>query len=496
MRPDPPLSERKRPMGNLQKWTSHGRQDLSWDGPITGRFRSIVPGVLIDNSKSNANAWAWSKYVPFFETVICYLGGLLAAHALSGKKVLLDRAAELAMLLEPAFNTSSGLPKFGVNPETSAITAGISGILAEIALCQLEWTYTAHATGNKTHYDRVNTLINTLADAMELRKGGMFPTQWHLNTGKPTSESHSVGAAADSAHEYLLKQYLLMGKTDIDNLEMYLLTTNEVLTHLMYITPNRELVYVTETFGASFSPSHHFEHLACFFPGLLALGAYSVDLNLYGIDRGKLNPEARQQYDLLSKYDLRALHMAAPSGLGPEVVDMEHTTAEGKNGKGKLWMDAVEEWHRKGRRGLLPGTGGKKAVMYTRPEGAKVGGGPWDYVVRRADYFLRPETLESIYLMWRTTGNAVWRERGWEIFEAIEREAKTASGYASLKNVKQSPAPQSDEQPRSGPAQQPVRTSRGDARTFRKGGSTVPYRLQPVVDESSVVRRARMHRSV
>lgn len=30
----------------------------------------------------------------------------------------------------------------------------------------------------------------------------------------------SVGAAADSAHEYLLKQYLLTGKTDKVNLEM------------------------------------------------------------------------------------------------------------------------------------------------------------------------------------------------------------------------------------------------------------------------------------
>ena len=58
------------------------------------------------------------------------------------------------------------------------------------------------------------------------------------------------------------------------------------------------------------------------------------------------------------------------------------------------------------------------------------------------------QTLESIYLMWRTTGNPVWRERGWQIFQAIEREAKTPSGYASVKQINKSPAPQSDEQPR------------------------------------------------
>ena len=62
------------------------------------------------------------------------------------------------------------------------------------------------------------------------------------------------------------------------------------------------------------------------------------------------------------------------------------------------------------------------------------------------------QTLESIYLMWKTTGNPVWRERGWEIFLALEREAKTPSGYASLHGVEKSPAPQMDEQPRCVPA--------------------------------------------
>ncbi len=34
----------------------------------------------------------------------------------------------------------------------------------------------------------------------------------------------SVGAQADSAHEYLLKQYLLTAKTDKANLEMCMIT--------------------------------------------------------------------------------------------------------------------------------------------------------------------------------------------------------------------------------------------------------------------------------
>ena len=53
-------------------------------------------------------------YVPFFETVIRYLGGLLSAHALSNEPILLKKADELA----PVFNTPTGLPAFEVNTLT------------------------------------------------------------------------------------------------------------------------------------------------------------------------------------------------------------------------------------------------------------------------------------------------------------------------------------------------------------------------------------------
>src|ERR1700761_2433018 len=53
-------------------------------------------------------------YVPFFETIIRYLGGLLSAYALSGEPILLQKADELGAALLPAFETSSGLPMYAV----------------------------------------------------------------------------------------------------------------------------------------------------------------------------------------------------------------------------------------------------------------------------------------------------------------------------------------------------------------------------------------------
>lgn len=40
-----------------------------------------------------------------------------------------------------------------------------------------------------------------------------------------------------------------------------------------------------------------------------------------------------------------------------------------------------------------------------------------------------------MYVLWKTTGDERWRERGWAIFEAIEREAKTVAGYGTVNNV-------------------------------------------------------------
>jgi mannosyl-oligosaccharide alpha-1,2-mannosidase len=49
---------------------------------------------------------------------------------------------------------------------------------------------------------------------------------------------------------------------------------------------------------------------------------------------------------------------------------------------------------------------------------------------------LRPETVESLFVLWRTTGNARYREWGWAIFQAIETHCKVESGgYSGLQDV-------------------------------------------------------------
>ncbi len=52
----------------------------------------------------------------------------------------------------------------------------------------------------------------------------------------------------------------------------------------------------------------------------------------------------------------------------------------------------------------------------------------------------RPETVESLFIAYRLTGDNRYRDYGWSIFEAIEKYCKIESGgYASILNVDEVP---------------------------------------------------------
>lgn len=424
-------------------------------------------------------------FVPFFETTIRYLGGLLSAYALTNDTLLLRRAEELADALDPVFETPHGLPAFSVNPISGEYDKNDVGILAELGSFQVEYTYLAKASGKKKYYDRVKNLNDFFHRTNLTVSRGMLPTRWNLQTGLPRDPNKvSVGAQADSTHEYFLKQYLLTGKTDKRNLESYLRTTTYILTNLLYLTPRRGLLYVTDTTFPTYDdpagvPSHTFEHLSCFLPGLLALGAHTLPLNNLegvGLDYtslgdGPLYNGTSQLYKALKDFDLKQLHLWAaegiaqtcwltyadqPCGLGPEEVLMltepaRHWDAAAKKwvpqSRSYLWTDAMRKWKKGGARGPIPGVSPKRPAPWTEEDRAAGKPNERDYHVWKAGYLLRPETVESFYLLWRTTGDVKWRTRGWAIFEAVERETRTNGGYVTLKNVATSPTMKGDSMP-------------------------------------------------
>lgn len=57
--------------------------------------------------------------------------------------------------------------------------------------------------------------------------------------------------------------------------------------------------------------------------------------------------------------------------------------------------------------------------------------------VRMTDrrYLLRPEAIESVFIMYRLTGDNYWREKGWRMFEGISKHTRTNFAHSAIEDV-------------------------------------------------------------
>lgn len=61
-----------------------------------------------------------------------------------------------------------------------------------------------------------------------------------------------------------------------------------------------------------------------------------------------------------------------------------------------------------------------------------------------ARYILRPEAIESVFYMWRITGDPVWQEKGWHMWESIEKVSWTELAYSAISDVNNANSAQAD----------------------------------------------------
>ncbi|KIY72384.1 glycoside hydrolase family 47 protein [Cylindrobasidium torrendii FP15055 ss-10] len=373
-----------------------------------------------------------AKYAPFFETVIRYLGGLLGVYALTEHTIFLEKADKLGRLLLPVFDTTSGLPAYSVNTVSGDTQGGWSpdALLAESASCQVEYKYLAHLTGRADYFHAVDRVMGVLEAAntdahpdtedpedapktgliRHMQSKGAFPTVWDIETGKPKTLAFSAGGLADSAHEYFLKQYLLSAKSEPRTLSLYLNAVDAILDKLTFYSPKRDFIYVTDL-KTSGQPSHTFEHLTCFVGGMLKLGA----------ERLKLPVEKKQLHNWAAEGLAETCWMMyadMPTGLSPNEILVNKDDV-------RPWLEVLAKSASNGST-TIPGLSRCEPQQFPQRRG---------YKVKDGKNLLRPEALETWYIMWKFGGGDIWKERAWATFMALEKHAKTKYGFASLKSV-------------------------------------------------------------
>lgn len=372
--------------------------------------------------------------VNLFETTIRVLGGLLSAYHLSGGEqgmnsthmgpksiVYLETAKQLADLLLSAFTSSPTPIPFSdvVLRDHSAHPApGGQSSTSEVSTLQLEFNYLSTVSGDPKYGMEAMKVLEHLKTLPKVE--GLVPIYISPHSGEFIGENIRLGSRGDSYYEYLIKVWLQQGAERDGNFkylyDMYEEATKGIRHLLVQKSIPKGLVFVGELPSGSkgaFSPK--MDHLVCFLPGTLALGATK------GITKEKAMKD-----NLLTFEDLENLKLA--EDLAKTCFEMYTVTSTGL--APEIAYFHTEDYFEQGL------DGGNKSSEYMN-----------DIIIKYADRhnLLRPETVESLFVLYRITENPKYREWGWQIFEAFEKHTKVDSGgYSSLDDVTRLPPQRRD----------------------------------------------------
>ena len=375
-----------------------------------------------------------------FETTIRYLGGLLSAYDLSEHRypALLDKAKELGELLFTAFDTPNHLPVCRWQWMQSVIgkrlEASDTTLLAEFGSLSLEFTRLSQLTGDMRFYDAITRISHIMAEGQNSTSmPGLWPTIVNAKTSRFEYNHFTMGGMADSTYEYLPKQYLLLGGNEAALYQsMYTEAIESAKQHLFFrpmLPNNTDVLYsgntaLTKPLESTLDPQG--QHLTCFIAGMVGIAARIFsrpsDLDIaqrllegciwaYSATPSGLMPET---FHLVP---CRAGVTAAPPNTCDWSEDKWYTAIASRQGSDANTKDltSVErgKFHAKQKQ-ILPG--------FT------------DHGDNR--YILRPEAIESVFNLYRITGDKRYQDVAWTMWTAIERAAKTDIAFAALHDVR------------------------------------------------------------
>ncbi|KAK9240397.1 glycoside hydrolase [Lipomyces kononenkoae] len=409
----------------LESWNAYEKYAFGKDiyRPVAKTSRNMAPEgigwIIVDcldtmmimnleEPLSNAREWVANNLtydqdyeVSTFETTIRMLGGLLSAHYLSGyDDMYLEKAVDLANRLLPAFDSATGIPYASVNLHTGkgvpSHDDGGASSTAEATSIQLEFKYVSKLTGEALYWEKAEKVIDIIDSAKAV--DGLAPIFIMPETGTFRGSQIRLGSRGDSYYEYLLKQYLQTNSQELVYRQLYDEAMAGVKKYLIQKSKPTGLTYVAELdHGVDGALSPKMDHLVCFLPGNLALGS-TAGYPLHIAQRTSWT--ITQASDMKLAKDLTRtcyeMYKVTKTGIAPEIVYF--------NTDPKVTEDISIKW-------------------------------------QDAHNLQRPETVESLFVMWRITKDPIYREWGWDIFEAFKKNARLAdgTGYTCLENVNEVP---------------------------------------------------------
>lgn len=369
-----------------------------------------------------------SKEINVFETTIRFLGGLLSAYDLSDDKRLLVKAHNVGDMLYKAFDTPNHLPiarwdlhdaAYGNKQESQS-----TSLLAEIGSLCMEFTRLSLLTKDPKYYDAVQHISELLAASQEKTKlPGMWPVvvdaqKEYFDAGT----TYTLGGMADSTYEYFPKMMALLGQQDGIYYDMYTRSMEAANEYLFYrpMTPTSEDILFPGFVDIDANdPSRKKElrpasgHLTCFTGGMLALGGKLISSNDHLLWADKLTNGCVWAYRSFA------------TGVMPETFYLSPCAdRDSCPWDATKWQADVAKAH-----GAGGGTKEAQSIIAKEhiPEGFSS--------IMDARYILRPEAIESVFIMYRITGDRKWQDKAWEMWKAIDNLTSTKLANSAVRNM-------------------------------------------------------------
>ncbi|KAK4209714.1 glycoside hydrolase [Rhypophila decipiens] len=435
---DDPVTEQRRKAVRaafVKSWGSYKKHAWLWDelAPVSGGGKTTFGGWAATMVDALDTLWIMGLYDDFydaaaaaaqldwanttetsvnlFETTIRHLGGLLGAYDLSGEPALLEKAKELGNMLYLAFDTPNRMPGFWLNFENAKQglqVAGTNDPSAAPCSLSLEFTRLSQLTGDAKFYDAISRVTDFLERSQNSsRLPGMWPKLINFQAEDVRHESgFALGALADSLYEYLPKMAALLGGQYPRYERMYRTAMDVVKAHMLLrpMLPEDEAshtdilfagdVYVDQKNAIERKPEG--QHLSCFTGGMFGLGGKLFDIVPHVGIGERLARGCSWAYD------------AFPTGLMPEIFGI---VACPSIDKACAWNE--EQWQTQGDKHLKKGFSN----------------------ARDPRYILRPEAIESIFLLYRMTGKEDLRDIAWRMFESVMRSTETELANSAIEDV-------------------------------------------------------------
>ncbi|KAL2268952.1 hypothetical protein VTJ83DRAFT_3798 [Remersonia thermophila] len=400
--------------------------DTLWIMGLKEEFEEAVAAAATINFDKVPN-----QEINVFETNIRYLGGFLAAYDLSGDKRMLAKAREVGELLYAAFDTPNRMPVSRWDTRNAIWGIGQVAshhvVVAEIGTLSLEFIRLSMLTGDPKWYDAVDRITEVFKEQQQsTRLPGMWPSI--VNSREKNFSDHpdyTLGALADSLYEYFPKAHALVGGQLPVYRELYETSMDTAIRHNLFrpMLPDEKDVlisghiYVGKNNGRLNEPQLRPEaqHLVCFAGGMLALGGKLIQNDTHVKIGEKLMDGCVWTYQ------------AMPTGIMPESFHMlPCESADHCPWDEDKWRQAVLK-----KANLNPNMDAKDAdaeIARRRiPKGFTVVSDP--------RYVLRPEAIESVFILYRITGRSDLPDTAWNMFEAIQEHTKTDLANSAIVDV-------------------------------------------------------------